>query len=319
MERVAAADPGIPVQSQTPRAGALRVAKLLGGAALFAAVLIVTIREWRDVADTIAEIGPAAMGLALALSLLGLGLTALTWRTALAELGADVTVPAGLKIYLVGQLGKYIPGSVWAVVIQMELARAAAVRRTQAVGAIIVTVAINILTGSALGIVVQPFIGGGSTVRYVAAGVGIVCCAIVLAPPVLGRLANLGLRLSRQRALERQPQWPGILAASGLSVSSWLAYGAALGILAIGAGADPSETLRLALPAVALAMTIGFLVVVAPSGLGVREAVLVAALSPVLDTTAALGVALVLRVVFTLADLIAAAVTVPVRVVPVPR
>jgi hypothetical protein len=42
-------------------------------------------------------------------------------------------------------------------------------------------------------------------------------------------------------------------------------------------------------------------------------------LSPVLDTTTALGVALVLRVVFTLADLIAATVTVPVRVAPVRR
>jgi uncharacterized membrane protein YbhN (UPF0104 family) len=201
----------------------------------------------------------------------------------------------------------------------MELSRAAAVRRTQAVGAIIVAVAINILTGSALGLVVQPFIGGGSTVRYVAAIVGVAGCAVVLAPPVLGRAANLGLRLARQPCLDRRPRWPNILAASGLSTSSWLAYGTALAILAIGAGADPSETLRLALPAVALAMTIGFLVVVAPSGIGVREAVLVAALSPVLDTTTALGVALVLRVVFTLADLIAATVTVPVRVAPVRR
>ena len=61
-------------------------------------------------------------------------------------------------------------------------------------------------------------------------------------------------------------------------------------------------------------MTIGFLVVVAPSGIGVREAVLVAALAPVLDPSSALGVALVLRVVFTLADLIAATVTVPIRI-----
>jgi uncharacterized membrane protein YbhN (UPF0104 family) len=317
MERLAGVDTRVPVAAETPRAGAMRVAKLLAGGALFAAVLVVTIREWREVSETVAEIGPAAIVFALALSVLGLGLSALTWRLALAELGGKVSVAAGMKIYLVGQLGKYIPGSVWAVVIQMELARAAAVRRTQAVGAIIVAVAINILTGSALGLVVQPFIGGGSTMRYVAACVGILCCAIVLAPPVLGRLANLGLSLVRQPALERQPRWPNILAASGLSIASWLSYGTALGVLAIGAGADPSETLRLALPAVALAMTIGFLVVVAPSGLGVREAVLVAALSPVLDAPTALGVALVLRVVFTLADLIAAAVTVPVRVVPV--
>ncbi|MCZ7587271.1 MAG: flippase-like domain-containing protein [Gaiella sp.] len=295
----------------------MRLAKLLAGGALFAAVLVVTVREWHDVSDTVAEIGPAPIGFALTMSLLGLGLSALTWRIALAELGAGVSVPAGMKIYLVGQLGKYIPGSVWAIVIQMELARAAAVRRAQSVGAVIVAVAINILTGSALGLVVQPFIGGGSDVRYVAAGIGIVCCAVVLAPPVLGRLADLGLRFLRQPTLERRPRWPNILAASGFSIASWLSYGTALGILAIGAGADPSKTLRLALPAVALAMTIGFLVVVAPSGLGVREAVLVAALSPVLEPASALAVALVLRVVFTLADLLAATATLPIRITSV--
>ena len=44
-------------------------------------------------------------------------------------------------------------------------------------------------------------------------------------------------------------------------------------------------------------MTAGFLVFIAPSGIGVREAVLVAALSPVLDTGEALSVALVVRLV----------------------
>jgi uncharacterized membrane protein YbhN (UPF0104 family) len=121
----------------------------------------------------------------------------------------------------------------------------------------------------------------------------------------------------RAPVLERPPSWPGILEAAAFSVSSWLLYGLALSILAIGAGGDPSKTLALALPAVALAMTIGFLVVVSPSGIGVREAVLVAALTPVLDPASALGVALVLRVVFTLADLIAAAATLPIRLAPV--
>jgi uncharacterized membrane protein YbhN (UPF0104 family) len=60
-------------------------------------------------------------------------------------------------------------------------------------------------------------------------------------------------------------------------------------------------------------MTIGALVVVAPSGIGVREAVIVAALAPVLERPEALAIALVARPLFVLADLIAAAVTLPVR------
>ena len=66
-------------------------------------------------------------------------------------------------------------------------------------------------------------------------------------------------------------------------------------------------------------MTVGALVVVSPSGIGVREAVLVATLAPVLEPSSALAVALVLRVVFTLADLLAAAATVPIRIAAVPQ
>src|SRR5262245_56509021 len=118
-------------QRGAARASTLQVARILFGASLFAAVVIVTIREWREVSDTTAAIGPAAIMCALALSLLGLAASALTWRCSLQELGGVVTTRAAMKIYLVGQLGKYIPGSVWALLVQMELARAASIRRTQ--------------------------------------------------------------------------------------------------------------------------------------------------------------------------------------------
>jgi uncharacterized membrane protein YbhN (UPF0104 family) len=144
--------------------------------------------------------------------------------------------------------------------------------------------------------------------------VGIALCAFALAPPVLGRLADLAIRVARQPKIDCAPSWLGVARAASFSGASWLLYGVALSILAVGAGAEPSATLLVALPAVALAMTVGFLVVISPSGIGVREAVLVAVLAPVLPPSTALAVALVLRVVFTLADLLAAAATLPIRI-----
>ena len=294
--------------------GTVRVLRILLGASLFAAVLVATVREWQDVSDTVAEIGPSAILLSLSLTLLGLAASAITWKCSLYELGASVTTPSAMKIYLVGQLGKYIPGSVWALVVQMELARSAGVRRVQSLSAGVLAVGINVLTGGALGLAVQPFIGEGSTFRWVAGVVGIALCAVALAPPVLGRLADFAVRIARQPRLDCAPSWPGVARAASFSVASWLLYGLALSILAVGAGAETSATLLVALPAVALAMTVGFLVVISPSGIGVREAVLVAALAPVLPPSTALAVALVLRVVFTLADLLAAAATLPIRI-----
>jgi glycosyltransferase 2 family protein len=313
MEPAAAATSRTPAAASDGRATALRAARLLVGGALFAAVVVVTIRQWRDVSDTVGEIGPTAIAGALVLALLGLAASALTWRAALAELGSRAAVPAALKIYLVGQLGKYIPGSVWALVVQMELARAAAIRRTSALGASIVAIVVNVVTGGALGLAVQPLLGDRSVFDLAVAAAGLLGCAVCIAPPVLGRVIDLGLRVAGQPPLARRPRWAGIVTAAGFSLTSWLAYGLALGLLAVGAGGDPAESFAVALPAVALAMTIGFLVVVAPSGLGVREAVLVATLAPVLDASTALGVALALRLVFTIADLIAAATSLALR------
>ena len=106
----------------------------------------------------------------------------------------------------------------------------------------------------------------------------------------------------------------GMLIGSGWSLGSWAAYGLSLWILAIGVGAPAGKSLPLCLAGVALAMTAGFIVVVAPSGIGVREAVLVAALAPVLTTSGALAVALVLRLLFTLGDFVAAAAVAPIRI-----
>jgi hypothetical protein len=131
---------------------------------------------------------------------------------------------------------------------------------------------------------------------------------------VLTRLVDFGLRLVRRPAVERAISWQGILAASGWSVVSWVSYGTSVWVLAVAVGAPAGESLPLCLGGMALAMTVGFLVVVAPSGIGVREAVIVASLSPVLDRSEALAVALLARLVFTVADLVAAAVVVPVRV-----
>ena len=69
-----------------------------------------------------------------------------------------------------------------------------------------------------------------------------------------------------------------MLAATAWSLVSWLAYGVSVWVLAVGAGAPAGESFLLCLGGAALAMTAGFLVFIAPSGIGIREAVLVAAL-----------------------------------------
>src|SRR5690606_40874765 len=79
-----------------------------------------------------------------------------------------------------------------------------------------------------------------------------------------------------------------------------------IGVLVSGADGAGPRVWPLAAGAYALAWTLGVLFVFAPAGIGVRELVLTAALSPVLSPGAALLVAALSRLVMTAADVLCA-------------
>jgi uncharacterized membrane protein YbhN (UPF0104 family) len=294
--------------------GRVRYAAQIGvGVLLFGLVAYAVARDWQEVRDTVGRLSAGELALAELLAVCGLGTSVLVWRQSLAELGSGVRVLAAAKIYLVGQLGKYVPGSFWAFVIQMELAQRVGAPRPRALAASIVAFCINLVTGLGVGILVVPSYADGEWWRYFVVCAFTVVVAAALSPPILTRLIDFGLRMIRRPQLERPVNWHGILAGAAWSVAGWLLYGLSVWVVAVGAGAPAGESLLLCLGGTALAMNAGVLVFIAPSGIGVREAVLVAALSPVLDSGEALSVALVVRLVFTLADLIAAAAALPIR------
>jgi glycosyltransferase 2 family protein len=302
---------------ERPSRRRLKVGAQIGaGLALFAIVLLAVSRDWRNVHATLSRISAWELVLSELLVLAGLSASVLVWQRSLRELGSSVRVADASKIYLIGQLGKYLPGSVWAFFAQMELAHKAGAPRSRSFAASVVAVCINLVTGLALGTLVIPSVTHGEAWRYGALVALFLVLIAGLSPPVLTRLVDLLMRVVRRPPLERSVSWNGMLVGSGWSLGSWAAYGLSLWVLAVGVGAPAGKSLPLCLAGVALAMTAGFVVVVAPSGIGVREAVLVAALAPVLTTSAALAVALVLRLLFTLGDLVAAAAVTPIRIRP---
>jgi uncharacterized membrane protein YbhN (UPF0104 family) len=289
-------------------------AQIGAGLLLFGIVLLAVSRDWRHVHATLSRISAWELVLSELLVLAGLGASVLVWQRSLRELGSSVRVADASKIYLIGQLGKYLPGSVWAFFAQMELARKAGAPRSRSFAASVVAVCINLVTGLAVGTLVIPSVAHGEAWRYAALVALFVVVIAGLSPPVLTRLVDLLMHLVKRPPLERAVSWNGMLVGSGWSLGSWIAYGLSLWILAVAVGAPAGKSLPLCFAGVALAMTAGFVIVVAPSGIGVREAVLVAALAPVLTSSAALAVALVLRLLFTLGDLVAAAAVTPVRI-----
>ena len=129
---------------------------------------------------------------------------------------------------------------------------------------------------------------------------------VLLSPPVFNRLIALALRMAKRAGSAPKISWAAVLRSSGWALVMWLAFGAHAWFLATGLGAHGADGATVT-GAFALAWVVGFLVVIAPAGAGPREAALVLALAPVMDTADAIVVALISRLLMVIGDMVAAA------------
>ena len=255
------------------------------------------------------DVGVAnALG-SLAAVLVGLLSSALVWRALLADLGTPLRLRPALHVFFLGQLGKYVPGSVFAIAAQMELGRGQGAPRSRVGTASLLFMGVLVAAGLLTAAVALPLTSPSALRDYAWVLLLLPLGLAVLHPPVLTRLVGVLLRVLRRDPLDRPLTRRGVGAALGWALGMWVAYGVHLWLLV-----RPQDTqgradlLLLSLGAYALAWTAGFLFVVAPAGAGVREVALIAALAPVLDPAAALAVAVLSRVLMTLGDLVWGAV-----------
>lgn len=284
-----------------------RVGRPLIAGVLLAAVVWAAVRQWPDVRDTIAALQLPYLLLSLVLAMGGMVCNVLAFNAVLEALDTRVRPVEACRCYLVGQLGKYLPGSVWAFVLQMELAKKAGVPRVNGFCATIVTLGLSIASALIIGLIGLPqllAVGGIAPWAILVLLPVAVICAL---PPVLTRLLNLLLRLMRRRSLPHPLGWTQIGKALLWTAAAWAMFGTHLWLLTSSTAGSGLAGWVSSLGVFALAMTAGSLALVAPSGIGVREAIIVAALAPFVPVGVALGLALASRLVFTVADLLAAA------------
>jgi glycosyltransferase 2 family protein len=281
--------------------GAVRLAVLVG----FLGALGWSLgSQWASVRPLLGQLSVRSLAAALAAVLAGILATFLCWRAVLADLGGRLPVVAGARVFFLGQLGKYLPGSVWPVIAQMELGRDYGVPERASGAAVGAFLLVVVGTGLAVAAVTAPLLGPDALHSYWWLLAVLPVALVAVAPPVLNWLLGVALRLVRRPPLPVPLSIGGVLRAAGWALVSWLAYGAQIWMLAAQFGAPAGLPLILrATGAFAAAWCVGFLLVVAPAGAGVREAALVLLLGGVLARPEATVVAVASRLLFVLGDL----------------
>lgn len=291
------------------RSPVLRVGFLV--VALGLAVVYV-VRDRAAIADAWSRLDAWSVVLAFVLSLANVALSGASWRAVLADLGSRLPVGAAARVFFVGQLGRYIPGTVFQFVAQAELARDHGVPRRRTGSALAVALLVSMTTASLLVTGVLPLalrgrdIAGWEWTGWLRWATPLLL--VLLVPQVINPLLRVLLKLARQEPLEHRITLRGLLASAGWALASWVAVGLQVFVLARAVGADWStgSTLALAVGGYAVAWMVGFLVVLAPAGAGARELVLGAVVALATGSGGAAVVVLGSRVLLTVSDLVLA-------------
>jgi glycosyltransferase 2 family protein len=286
-------------------------------AAVLAAVVAVVL-EREAVGQALRQVSWSSVALALGLSLLNVFLAALSWRAVSAGLGAPLGVRDASVVYLVGQVGKYLPGGVWNLVASAELGSDRGIERRRTVGTMLVGVLISAVIGGVLVLLTLPGAEGTPLEPYGWLVLTAPLALVAVLPAVLNRVLVTLLRVTRQAPLAERIGAGAVVHSSLWSLASWVAVGLQVLVLAVAVGAEPGmELLRLSVGGYALAWLVGTALFFLPAGVGAREAMLALALAPVLGTGGILVVVLLSRVLLTVGDLGAAGIALLVaRVAP---
>jgi glycosyltransferase 2 family protein len=237
------------------------------------------------------------------------GLNFRVWSGFARQLGATADGRVLARIFFVGQLGKYLPGPGWPVLLQGGLGRTAAQPPASTFGAALICAAFAPAVGVPVGLLLVFAGAPGRTDRLAWLLLPVLPLLVLLHPAVFGRLLAGAARLLRRPVLTVRLSGRAFAAGAGWQGAAWLALGAQTGLLASALhGRDPVRTAVLGAGAAVLAYCAGLFAIVLPAGLGVREGMLVLVLAPVVGTGRAAAVALVSRLLLVSADLLLAGV-----------
>lgn len=264
--------------------------------------------NWNTVLDTVTALQWPRVALAFLAILPGIFFSVMSWMVFVDDLGKPIGVSRGAQISLVGSLGKYLPGSVWAYLLQIELGRQAGLSRARVFAATVFNLAVIVVAALVAGsLAVFPLMAQHDGLSWLPWLYLLLPVALVfLHPRVLTAIANVGFRLLRRPLPDHPIRIRTVLKSLGYAVLTYICYGVHLWLLADTWQGLTISPLALCIGTMGIAMIAGLVAFLLPSGIGAREFIIIAAIAPLVGSGAATAYAGVSRLMFVLADVLTA-------------
>lgn len=237
-------------------------------------------RQWTGVGPELSRLHPDWLwvGVSGLIFLATYAVLVETWREMLHAWQSVLTFWKAARIWSISNLGRYLPGKIWQIGAMGVMAQRAGVSAIAATGTAVLNTVVNLVAGfviaAALGWQLLDSQSGGKrgAVLFIASLV-LLLAALPRVVPWLLRIAARVMR--RDLGLSPLPARVIAIAATG-NLIAWLLYGIAFAAFSRGVLGGPTRGPLTAYIAVyALSYLVGYLVLLMPAGLGVREASMV--------------------------------------------
>ena len=261
-----------------PQGRVLRAAKVAFAAAVLIFIVVALVSQWGALQAAAANARPrwGYIALSCALVLANYALLIQAWRVLLEGWGGSLGFIEGARIWTISNLGRYLPGKIWVIGSTAVMAQERGISSAAAVGASLLGVLINtvagfvILAATGAGVLQIPAIGVVAIV--------IVGAAVLLAPPFLPWFGRLVGRITRRDIVIPRVPHRAIWIAALISAVSWILYGLAFRALTVGLLSRSPGAPGLYIAIFTGSYLAGFLALIVPGGVGVREVVMASAL-----------------------------------------
>jgi len=264
-----------------------------------------SLEDLRQLESGVFDIRPGLLLASCATLFAGYMSTALIWARIVRDLGGP-RLPAhdAVRLFMIGNLGRYVPGKVWQIAALAALARQRGVPATTATAAAILGQGTGLGAAMAIGLGAAWQYGAGEAWRWGVPALILGGITVGLLPPVFDAVSRLWFRVAKSDPPASLSYRDGVRWIF-LSIGSWIVYAVSFWLFARGLGLELG--LLTGASAFAAAYVLGYLVVFAPAGLGVREGFLIALLTSTIGVGAATALAAASRLWTTVVEVVPAA------------
>lgn len=230
------------------------------------------------------------------------------WKYNLAVHGFNINWKNSAHIWLVANLGKYIPGKVFMIAGRVELSHKAGVSRIAGFSAFVIENALMVF--AAVPFLLFALLQGfdfSSYQHYVLIVIFILFgCWICVRPKIITQLLNAACRRLGQKTITTNIKVHNMVVLVGGYITGWLFYGLSGMLLSYAIEVPLSIPWVTLVVAFVASWVVGYITLLTPGGLGVREAVLVGLLTPEVQTSHAITLALIARLSWTFVEMMGA-------------